>query len=101
MSSLGPETRAPTFTDPFQEILTEAAARARHYLQTIRKRHVGVPQEALDKLPALGGALPTQGQDPKTVLKLLDEIGSPATVASTGGRFFGGVIGGALPTTVA
>jgi glutamate/tyrosine decarboxylase-like PLP-dependent enzyme len=60
-----------------------------------------VPQDALDKLPALGGALPALGQDPKSVLKLLDEIGSPATVASTGGRFFGGVIGGALPTTVA
>ena len=35
------------------------------------------------------------------MLRLLDEIGSPATIASTGGRLFGGVIGGALPTTVA
>jgi glutamate/tyrosine decarboxylase-like PLP-dependent enzyme len=31
----------------------------------------------------------------------LHEIGSPATVASTGGRYFGFVIGGALPVTVA
>jgi glutamate/tyrosine decarboxylase-like PLP-dependent enzyme len=31
----------------------------------------------------------------------LDEIGSPATVATTGGRYFGLVIGGALPATVA
>ena len=87
--------------DPFEEILTDAATRAHHYLQTIRERRVGVPQEALDGLPALGGTLPAQGQDPKSVLKLLDETGSPATIASTGGRFFGGVIGGALPTTVA
>jgi glutamate/tyrosine decarboxylase-like PLP-dependent enzyme len=36
-----------------------------------------------------------------SVLCLLDEVGSPATVASAGGRFFGGVVGGALPVTVA
>jgi glutamate/tyrosine decarboxylase-like PLP-dependent enzyme len=87
--------------NPFEEILTDAAVRARQYLQTIPERHVGVTQEALDKLPALGGPLPVDGQDPHAVLKLLDETGSPATVASTGGRFFGGVIGGALPATVA
>jgi glutamate/tyrosine decarboxylase-like PLP-dependent enzyme len=90
-----------TSKDPFQEILTEAAVRARHYLQTIRERHVGVLPEALDKLSALGGPLPVEGQDPQSVLKLLDEIGSPGTVASMGGRFFGGVIGGALPAAVA
>ena len=88
-------------TRSYQEALTEAAARARHYLQTIRERHVGVPQEALDKLPALGGPLPEHGQDVQSILRLLDEIGSPATIASMGGRFFGGVVGGALPATVA
>jgi glutamate/tyrosine decarboxylase-like PLP-dependent enzyme len=35
------------------------------------------------------------------VIRLLDEIGSPATVTSTGGRYFGFVIGGALPATLA
>jgi len=49
----------------------------------------------------LGGALSAQGQDPKSVVKLLDEIGSPATIANMGGRFFGGVVGGALPASVA
>jgi len=34
------------------------------------------------------------------VLGQLDAIGSPATVASTGGRYFGFVIGGALPVAV-
>jgi glutamate/tyrosine decarboxylase-like PLP-dependent enzyme len=101
ISSLDLNSGARNSEDLFQEILADAAARAHRYLQTIRERHVGVPQDALDRLSALGGALPAQGQDPKSVLKLLDEIGSPATVASTGGRFFGGVIGGALPTTVA
>ena len=39
--------------------------------------------------------------DPATVLAELDDIASPATVASTGGRFFGFVIGGCLPAPMA
>jgi len=35
------------------------------------------------------------------VLEELDSIGSPATVASAGGRFFGFVIGGSLPSALA
>ena len=35
------------------------------------------------------------------VLAELDALGSPATVASTGGRYFGFVTGGALPATLA
>lgn len=35
------------------------------------------------------------------MLALLDEIGSPATVASAAPRYFGFVTGGALPATVA
>jgi glutamate/tyrosine decarboxylase-like PLP-dependent enzyme len=34
-------------------------------------------------------------------LALLDEVGSPATVATTGGRYFGFVIGGSLPAALA
>src|SRR5215510_13568383 len=87
--------------DDYQEVLTEAAARVYNYLRTIRERYVGVSQEALDKLPLLGGPLPRSGEDPQSIMRLLDEIGSPATMATMGGRFFGGVIGGALPATVA
>jgi glutamate/tyrosine decarboxylase-like PLP-dependent enzyme len=39
--------------------------------------------------------------DPAAVLALLDDCGSPATVATAGPRFFGYVIGGSLPVTVA
>jgi glutamate/tyrosine decarboxylase-like PLP-dependent enzyme len=35
------------------------------------------------------------------VLEELDAIGSPATVASAGGRYFGFVIGGSLPAALA
>jgi glutamate/tyrosine decarboxylase-like PLP-dependent enzyme len=91
----------PDSNNLYEEVLTQAATQARRYLRTIRDRHVGVTQEALKNLAALGGPLPLHGEDPLSVLKLLDDVGSPATVASMGGRFFGGVIGGALPASVA
>jgi glutamate/tyrosine decarboxylase-like PLP-dependent enzyme len=87
--------------DPYQEVLNEASARAYNYLRTIQERHVGVRQEALEKLPALGGPMLAHGQDPRAIIQLLDEIGSPATMASMGPRMFGGVIGGAFPPAVA
>src|SRR5262245_20871851 len=88
-------------TDPYQEVLNEASARAYNYLRTIQDRHVGVRQEALEKLPALGGPMPESGEDPRAIIQLLEEIGSPATMATMGHRFFGGVIGGAFPISVA
>jgi glutamate/tyrosine decarboxylase-like PLP-dependent enzyme len=91
-------------TDPrsmYDEVLIEAAVRAMQYLRNIGERRAGVTQEAIQQLARLGGMLPAKGEDPTSVLRLLDEIGSPATVASTGRRFFGGVIGGALPASVA
>jgi len=87
--------------DLYEEVLTQAAAQARRYLRTIRERHAGVLPEAVKGLSALGGPLPAQGENSLAILELLDNAGSPATVASMGGRFFGGVIGGALPASVA
>ncbi len=49
----------------------------------------------------LGGSLPETGSDPRAALSLLDKAGSPVTMAIMGRRFFGGVIGGSLPVTVA
>jgi glutamate/tyrosine decarboxylase-like PLP-dependent enzyme len=46
-------------------------------------------------------ALPDAEQDAAAVLAFLDEIASPATVASSGGRYFGFVTGGSLPATLA
>jgi glutamate/tyrosine decarboxylase-like PLP-dependent enzyme len=87
--------------DPYVQILDEAAARSQNYLRAVGERHVGVSPEAITNLRALGGKLPDKGEDARSILKDLDEIGSLATVASTGRRFFGGVVGGALPVTVA
>jgi glutamate/tyrosine decarboxylase-like PLP-dependent enzyme len=45
--------------------------------------------------------LPAGPSDPADTLRRLDEIVSPATTAMAGPRFFGFVIGGSLPVTVA
>ena len=39
--------------------------------------------------------------DPESVISFLDEVGSDATVATAGGRYFGFVTGGALPAATA
>ncbi len=43
---------------------------------------------------------PEQGIDPDEVVAILDEVVSPATVASAGGRYFGFVTGGTLPAAL-
>jgi glutamate/tyrosine decarboxylase-like PLP-dependent enzyme len=82
-------------------LLRDASDRAKRYLDEIGDRAVAPSRDAIERLSALGGSLPDESSDPAEVLRLLDEIGSPATVASAGPRYFGFVVGGALPVTVA
>jgi glutamate/tyrosine decarboxylase-like PLP-dependent enzyme len=84
-----------------KELLAETADRAAQYLAGLANRHVAPLAEDLARLDALGGALPQGPSDPSEVLALLDDIGSPATVATAGGRYFGFVIGGSLPAALA
>ncbi|HEY6516602.1 MAG TPA: aminotransferase class V-fold PLP-dependent enzyme [Steroidobacteraceae bacterium] len=71
------------------------------YLATIGSRRVAPSSTDVASLSELGGALADDGRDPEAVLDLLDRAGSPGTMALMGRRFFGGVIGGSLPVTVA
>jgi glutamate/tyrosine decarboxylase-like PLP-dependent enzyme len=84
-----------------KELLAETAARATRYLAGINSRSVAPTPEDIALLDALGGPLPENPTDPAKVLALLDDAGSPATVATTGGRYFGFVIGGTLPASLA
>ncbi|HYL80225.1 MAG TPA: pyridoxal-dependent decarboxylase [Candidatus Acidoferrum sp.] len=83
------------------KLLKEVAERAARYLESLGERTVAPAPSALTRLSELGGPLPEGPTEPETVLRLLDDIGSPATVATAGGRFFGFVIGGSLPATLA
>src|SRR5256884_3669071 len=82
-------------------LLRTAAERAARYLADLKDRGVAPTPEALANLRRLDEPVPEHPTEPSTVIRLLDDIGSPATMASAGGRFFGFVVGGSLPAAVA
>jgi glutamate/tyrosine decarboxylase-like PLP-dependent enzyme len=84
-----------------KELLAETAIRAARYMEAVNNRTVAPSSKDVAQLERLGGALPEGPCDPAEVLALLDDVGSPATVATTGGRYFGFVIGGTLPAALA
>jgi glutamate/tyrosine decarboxylase-like PLP-dependent enzyme len=84
-----------------EKLLSEAAQRASRYVSEVPRRRVAPRPEDIAKLDGLGGSLPADPSDPAAVIALLDDLGSPATMASTSGRYFGFVTGGALPVTLA
>jgi glutamate/tyrosine decarboxylase-like PLP-dependent enzyme len=84
-----------------REIMEDAARRALAYLEGLPSRRVSPSPQAIAALSRLDGPLPDAPTPPETVLQLLDETCSPATMAMAGPRFFGFVIGGSLPVTLA
>jgi glutamate/tyrosine decarboxylase-like PLP-dependent enzyme len=81
--------------------LQEAYERSRAYLDGLGARPVRPDPNAVAALDALGGPLPGTGADDAEVVRLLDRLGSPASMAIGGPRFFGFVMGGAMPVTTA
>lgn len=84
-----------------KELLSDAAIRAAHYLSGLNSRPVAPTAASVARLRELGGRVPDGPTAPAELLSLLDDVGSPATVATTGGRYFGFVIGGTLPAALA
>src|SRR5947209_7024910 len=84
-----------------QDALDFAAERARRYVRTVGERRVGPGPGDLAGLAKFHEKLPETGSAAPEVVRMLDELGAPATVASTGGRYFGYVTGGALPASMA
>jgi glutamate/tyrosine decarboxylase-like PLP-dependent enzyme len=84
-----------------RDLLMDAAERGARYRASLVGRSVVPTPEALGRLALLDEPMPEKPCDASEVLRLLDEIGSPATMATAGGRFFGFVIGSSLPAALA
>lgn len=88
-------------TDSIRDLLRITADRAATYLETLDQRGVAPSPDAVERLRELDVPLPESPSAPEQTLAVLDEIGSPATVATSGRRFFGFVIGGSVPAALA
>src|SRR2546429_3956775 len=83
------------------DVLNLAAERARKYVRELAERRVGPSDSAVTALAELHEPFPPSPSDPSEVIARLDQIGSAATVATTGGRYFGFVNGGMVPAALA
>ena len=83
------------------DVLTLAAERAARYVHAAGQRRVAPSDAAVAALAELHEPFPSLPSDPSDVISKLDELGSRATVTTTGGRYFGFVNGGMLPAALA
>jgi glutamate/tyrosine decarboxylase-like PLP-dependent enzyme len=88
-----------SITDKF-EWIDDFALRAKKYLASAGEGPVFPARTAVDNLAALDVDMQEMPADAGELLAMLDQLGSPATVKSTGGRYFGFVTGGSLPGTM-
>lgn len=83
------------------DLIKNADTRACQYLEDIEARPVFPTADALTALDLLDEDLTQQGRPDMETLSLMDDIGSPATVASNGPNYYGFVIGATLPVAAA
>ena len=84
-----------------RELLAHTADLAAGYLETLDVRPVRPEAGYGDLMRALDGPLPTTGLDPLAVVDELAALAEPGLTAMGSGRYFGFVIGGALPAALA
>lgn len=84
-----------------KSIFNQAKEYAFEYAGYSLSRNVFPTPEAIEGLRKFDEELPGRTNEPEDVLRQLHEYGSPATVMQSGGRFFGFVIGGIVPVSLA
>lgn len=71
------------------------------YAETVCGRNVFPTDDAIIDLEKFSEEIPQSTGDASEILEFLNRYGSPATVAQTGGRYFGFVNGGVIPASLA
>jgi glutamate/tyrosine decarboxylase-like PLP-dependent enzyme len=79
------------------DLLKAATTAALEYAATVDDRRVAPDDRAVAALAAFDEPLPDVGFDDSDTLRMLHDVGSPATVATTGARYFGFVNGATYP----
>lgn len=83
------------------ELLDYAKKISVEFLESLDDRPVYPNEESLKQLKMFSEALPQNPTEPAEVISFLHKYGSPSAVASAGRRYFGFVIGGSLPASLA
>jgi len=84
-----------------RELLLRTAEIAAGFLESLDERAVWPPATVDELRSTLGGELPDGTGDPLEVIEALAEAAEPGVVGIPGGRYFGFVIGGAVPAALA
>lgn len=84
----------------FDGALERAADHARRHLESLDREPVSATASLSRMREQLGGPLPQEGEDPARVVDELAAGVRGGLVGSTGGRFFGWVIGGSVPAAL-
>jgi glutamate/tyrosine decarboxylase-like PLP-dependent enzyme len=84
-----------------KSIFNQAKEYAYDYADKSFERNVYPTQDAIDGLSIFDEELPEHTNNPANILEQLHKYGSPATVSQIGGRYFGLVNGGIIPTALA
>lgn len=84
-----------------KKIFNQVKEYAFDYADKALERNVYPTDEAIEKLNIFDEQLPNKISDSLEIIELLHKYGSPSTVTQIGGRYFGLVNGGIIPTALA
>lgn len=84
-----------------KELFEQAKSYAYNYIENLSKMNVYPSQTDIRHLDVFNQTMPQTTSSPSEIINLLHKYGSGATVAQTGGKYFGFVCGGSTPVSIA